>query len=105
MCLPPIDGARTRTLPPATSQVSIGAIVSAPAGTGAPVAIANASPPPTVPSGRSPIMARPTTRSSTGAVVVADAISEERTANPSIAEDAKSGMSRAATRFSASTQP
>ena len=29
MCLPPIDGARTRTLPPATSQVSIGAIVSA----------------------------------------------------------------------------
>ena len=50
-------------------------------------------------------MARPTMRSSTGAVVVADAISEERTANPSIAEDAKSGMSRSATRLSASTQP
>ena len=51
-------------------------------------------------------MARPTMRSSTGAVVVADAISEERsTANLSIAEDAKSGMSRSATRLSASTQP
>ena len=32
-------------------------------------------------------------------------ISEERTANPSIADDAKSGMSRSATRLSASTQP
>ena len=105
MCLPSIDGARMRTLVPTTSQVSIGAIVSAPAGTGAPVAIAKASPPPTVPSGRSPIIARPTTRSSTGEVVDADAISEERTANPSIADDAKSGMSRSATRLSASTQP
>src|SRR5262245_56354055 len=75
------------------------------AGTGRPVAVAKASPPPTVPSGRSPIKARPTMRSSTGAVVVADAISEERTANPSIAEDAKSGMSRSATGLSASTQP
>ena len=79
--------------------------MSAPAGTGAPVAIAKASPPPTVPSGRSPIIERPTIRSSTGDEGVAGATSDERTANPSIAEDAKSGISRSAVRLSASTHP
>ena len=94
-----------RTRSPDVWQSSIGTIVSAPAGIGAPVAIEIASPPPTVPSGRCPISARPTTRSSTGDEGVASATSDDRTANPSIALEANSGMSRSATTSRASTHP
>ena len=67
MCLPSgVPDDDRDTLPSKHLAFSIGTTVSAPAGIGAPVAIANASPPPTVPSGRSPISARPTIRSSTG---------------------------------------
>ncbi len=98
-------GSMMRTTSPRTSAFSIGTIVSAPAGIGAPVAIREASCPPTVDSGRRPISARPTIFSSTGWSGDAPAMSEDRTANPSIALEAKSGMSWSATTSSASTHP
>ena len=58
--VPPSGNAcRTRTRSPAASAYSIGTMQSAPAGTGAPVAIRTASPPPTVASGRRPIRRQP----------------------------------------------
>ena len=96
---------RTCTRSPSTMHCSMGTTQSAPAGIGAPVAIRTASPPPTVTSGVRPIGARPTTRSKTGSSETARAMSEARTANPSIAEEEKEGMSSSATTSEARTQP
>ena len=82
---------------PGRLAFSMGTIASAPAGTGAPVAMRTASPPPTVASGRRPIGARPTIVSSTGVLGDAPATSLDRTANPSMADEGKSGMFEEAT--------
>ena len=59
----------------------------------------------TVASGRRPIIARPTTFSSTGTDVEAPAASAARTAKPSIAEDANSGRSMVGHDVSAEHAP
>ena len=93
-CVPGAGPSSNRTSSsPSTSAFSIGTITSAPAGTGAPVAMCIVSPAPTVPSGSWPINARPTIFSSRGCAGVAPATSDARTANPSIAEEANSGRS------------
>ena len=65
---------------PSADVFSTGTIASAPAGTGAPVAICTASPLPTTTSGRCPIIERPTCFSSTGDDGEASATSAARTA-------------------------
>ena len=106
MCRPSSTGSNTRTRSSSRgSAFSIGTTASAPAGIGAPVAIATASPIPTVASGRCPIIAWPTTLSSVGSFDDAAATSDARSAKPSIAEDANSGRSTAEKMFSAATHP
>ena len=105
MCCPDGGPSKIVAISPPGSAFSIGTTVSAPAGIGAPVAMRTASPPPTTASGRRPIRALPTIFSSIGDAGVAPATSEERTANPSIADDANSGRSRSATTSSAATHP
>jgi hypothetical protein len=104
-CLPDGIASSTRTTSPPTTQFSIGTTQSAPAGTGAPVSIRTASFPPTTASGRRPIRARPTTRSSTGDPGAAETMSMERTANPSMAEDENAGISSWARMSAARTPP
>src|SRR4051794_29422533 len=104
MCRPGGTDSRTRTASSPGTVFSIGTIASAPAGIGAPVAMRNASPRPTVPSGRWPISARPTTRRSTPPEP-ASATSLERTAKPSIAEEEDGGRSPSGNMSSASGHP
>src|SRR5947199_168904 len=102
MCRHSSTGSNTRTRSSSRgSAFSIGTTASAPAGIGAPVAIATASPIPTLASGRCPIIAWPTTLSSVGSFDDAAATSDARSAKPSIAEDANSGRSTAEKMFAA----
>ena len=105
MCRPSSTGCSTRTCSASNTHCSIGTTQSAPAGIGDPVAMRTASPPPTVASGGWPIIARPTMRRDAGWSGVAGATSEERTANPSIADEANGGRSVGAVTGAASTQP
>ena len=102
---PTVGASNTRTTSPVACAFSTGTMASAPAGIGAPVAIWTASPPPTVASGRFPIIARPAIFSSTGLEPEATDTSAARTANPSIADDANIGRSNVETTSSASTHP